>query len=108
FVVDKAVKVTEPDDNYKNSYNKFYNEITSKKDPYFAVYDFDYEIPGEGRRNKIIFISWVPANADVQIKTISAASKEVLKKRLDIPFQIEGTEANDIEFEKVLDKVLSK
>ncbi|CAG8804961.1 42880_t:CDS:2, partial [Gigaspora margarita] len=98
----KAVKVTESDDNYKNFHNNFYTKITSKKDPYFAIYDFDYEIPGEGRQNKIIFISWG------QIKTISAASKEVLKNRLDIPFQIEGTKANNIKFEKVLDKVLSK
>ncbi|CAG8803416.1 986_t:CDS:2, partial [Gigaspora rosea] len=51
------------------------------KDPYFAVYDFDYEKPGEGRRNKIIFLD----------KTISAASKEVLKTKLDISFQNEGT-----------------
>ncbi|CAG8454574.1 7923_t:CDS:2 [Dentiscutata erythropus] len=48
----------------------------------------------------------IPANANIQDKTISAVSKEVLKTKLDISFQIEGTEANDIEFETVLDKVL--
>ncbi|CAG8471823.1 9458_t:CDS:2, partial [Dentiscutata heterogama] len=102
-----AVKVTEYDNNScKEFYKRFYTEITSNKDPYFAVYDFDYEKPGEGRQNKIIFISWIPANANIQDKTISAVSKEVLKTKLDISFQIEGTEANDIEFETVLDKVL--
>ncbi|CAG8577435.1 10121_t:CDS:2, partial [Racocetra persica] len=87
------------------SYEKFYTEITRKNVPYFAVYDFDYEKLGEGRRNKIIFIAWIPANADIHDKVLAAASKQVLGTKLGITFQIEGTEINDIEFETVLDKV---
>ncbi|CAG8812408.1 38964_t:CDS:2 [Gigaspora margarita] len=106
FVVDVA-ELTESDSNNCKEYYKFYTELTCKKVPYFAVYDFDYEKPGEGYRNKIIFISWVSEKADVQDKMISATSKEVLKTKLDISFQIEGTIANDIEFKQVLNKVLS-
>ncbi|CAG8787223.1 8932_t:CDS:2, partial [Gigaspora margarita] len=72
-------ELTKSNSNNCEEYYKFYKEITCKEDPYFAVYDFDYEKPGEGYRNKIIFISWIPENADIQNKTILAASKEVLK-----------------------------
>ncbi|CAG8776652.1 16759_t:CDS:2, partial [Dentiscutata erythropus] len=103
FVIDKAVETTESDEDdgtsYKESYEKFYAEITGKNVPYFAIYDFDYEKLGEGLRNKIIFISWIPTNADIQDKVLSAASKQVLGTKLDVSFQIEGTEANDIKFE---------
>ncbi|CAG8676856.1 5870_t:CDS:2 [Gigaspora margarita] len=105
----QAVETTASDENdgtnYKKSYEKFYAEITIKKVPYFAVYDFDYEKLGEGHRKKIIFISWIPANADIQNKFLSAASKQVLVTKLDVSFQIQGTEAKDIVFETVLDKV---
>ncbi|CAG8496814.1 5790_t:CDS:2 [Cetraspora pellucida] len=109
FVIDKAVETTSPDEedgtSYKESYEKFYTEITGKNVPYFSVYDFNYEKLGEGRRNKIIFIAWIPTNADIQDKVLAAASKQVLGTKLGITFQIEGTETNDIEFETVLDKV---
>ncbi|CAG8559697.1 18438_t:CDS:2 [Racocetra fulgida] len=88
FVIDKAVETTTLDEDdgtsHKESYEKFYTEITRKNVPYFAVYDFDYEKLGE---------------------VLAAASKQVLGTKLGITFQIEGTEINDIEFETVLDKV---
>ncbi|RIB12695.1 hypothetical protein C2G38_2327992 [Gigaspora rosea] len=109
FIIDKAVETIASDENdgtnYKKSYEKFYAELTIKKVPYFAVYDFDYEKLGEGCRKKIVFISWIPENADNKNKFISAASRQVLKTKLDVSFQIDGTDAKEIAFETVLDKV---
>ncbi|CAG8855705.1 34857_t:CDS:2, partial [Gigaspora margarita] len=98
FSIDKAVETISNDNSsYIENYEKFCSEIISKKDPYFAVYDFEYEKLSEGRRNKIILISWVPTNADTQDKFLSAASIQVLKERFEISHLIEGTDANDIE-----------
>ncbi|CAG8835345.1 4672_t:CDS:2, partial [Gigaspora margarita] len=87
FSIDKAVTTISNDEySYKENYEKFYSEIISKNIPYFAVYDFEYEK-----------LSEVPTNADTQEKFLSAASIQVLKE--------EGTEANDIAVEKILDKI---
>jgi hypothetical protein len=55
------------DDDYKSiiiektveeaSYDDFVSDLTSSG-PRYAVYDFDYEKPGEGQRSKIAFYSW--------------------------------------------------
>ncbi|CAG8820004.1 12750_t:CDS:1, partial [Gigaspora margarita] len=46
-----------------------------------------------------------PEHADNKNKFISAAGKQVLITKLDVSFQIEGTDAKEIAFETVLDKV---
>lgn len=33
-------------------------ECLPENEPRYAVYDFDYEKPGEGQRSKITFYSW--------------------------------------------------
>lgn len=49
IVLEKAVE--------EATYDEFVNDLTSRG-PRYAVYDFDYEKPGEGQRNKIAFYSW--------------------------------------------------
>ncbi|RIA99840.1 hypothetical protein C2G38_1995008, partial [Gigaspora rosea] len=106
FSIDKAVETISNDkSSYIENYENFCSEIISKNEPYFAVYDFEYEKLSEGRRNKIILISWVPKNADAQDKFLSAASKLVLKERFGIAHLIEGTVADEIGVEKILDKL---
>ena len=39
------------------TYDEFISDLTSDG-PRYAVYDFDYEKPGEGQRTKIAFYSW--------------------------------------------------
>jgi cofilin len=49
IVLEKAVETA--------TYDDFVGELTSRG-PRYAVYDFDYEKPGEGQRSKIAFYSW--------------------------------------------------
>lgn len=36
----------------------------------YAVYDFSYEAPGgEGERNRILFLSWTPDDASIQVRS---------------------------------------
>ena len=46
-------KTAEP----STSYETFLHDLP-KEDCRYAVYDFQYEIPGEGIRSKICFYSW--------------------------------------------------
>ncbi|EXX63923.1 Cof1p [Rhizophagus irregularis DAOM 197198w] len=65
------------DDSYKSivlekaveeaTYDDFVSELTSSG-PRYAVYDFDYEKPGEGQRSKIAFYSCF-FNIKLKIKT---------------------------------------
>lgn len=38
-------------------YDEFINQLPDNE-PRYAVYDFEYEKSGEGKRNKITFYSW--------------------------------------------------
>ncbi|CAG8493049.1 26449_t:CDS:2, partial [Racocetra persica] len=75
FSIDKAVEtISNNKSSYIENYKNFCSEIISKNEPYFAIYDFEYEKLNEGHRNKIILISWVSKNADAQNKFLSAAN----------------------------------
>ena len=43
------------------TYDDFVSDLTSGG-PRYAVYDFDFEKPGEGQRSKIAFYSWYVFN----------------------------------------------
>ncbi|ORX50776.1 putative COF1-cofilin [Piromyces finnis] len=73
----------------------------------FAVYDFEYEIPNEGMRDKILFYIWSPDNARIKDKMMFAASKEYIRKKLDGIFtEIQCTDLSETSHDVVLDKVL--
>lgn len=38
-------------------FDEFVGELP-EKECRWAIYDFEYELPGEGKRNKITFINW--------------------------------------------------
>lgn len=40
-----------------SEYDEFLGELP-ENEPRYAVYDFDFEKPGEGKRSKITFYSW--------------------------------------------------
>ncbi|KAG5456836.1 MAG: hypothetical protein BJ554DRAFT_3309 [Olpidium bornovanus] len=72
----------------------------------YAVYDFEYEKPGEGTRNKICFFAWSPDIAKVKPKMVYAASKDAIRKKLDaIATEIQGTDPSEVAYEAVLEKV---
>ena len=87
-------------------YEDFVAELPAD-DCRFAVYDFEFEkSPGEGVRNKICFIVWVPDTSRVRQKMIYASSKEALRKRLvGVATEIQATDASEVSREFVLDRV---
>jgi len=76
----------------------------------WAVYDFEFlkEGEGEGKRNKLCFISWSPDDAKIKDKMVFASSRETLRRRLDgIAFEVQGTDPSEISYETVLAKALT-
>ncbi|KAJ1961135.1 hypothetical protein IWQ62_003972 [Dispira parvispora] len=97
IVVDKTAE--------SSSYDDFVNHLPPK-DCRYAVYDFEYEMPGEGKRSKICFFIWTPDDAPIRAKMLYASSKDALRKRLDgIAVGIQGTDASEVMYDTVLDKV---
>ncbi|PKI84648.1 cofilin [Malassezia vespertilionis] len=72
----------------------------------YAIYDFEYEKPGEGKRNKICFYSWSPDDAKVKQKMLYASSKDALRKALvGIAAEIQGTDFSEVAHDVILEKV---
>ncbi|CAG8602617.1 13373_t:CDS:2, partial [Funneliformis caledonium] len=92
----------------ESTYDNFITVLTSKG-PRYAVYDFDYEKPGEGQRNKIAFYSWTPDDSKIKEKMLYASSKEAIRRRLvGVAIEIQGTDLSEVSFEAVLEKASLK
>ncbi|KAL1922269.1 uncharacterized protein VTP21DRAFT_9808 [Calcarisporiella thermophila] len=88
------------------SYDDFVESLPPSECRY-AVYDFDFEKPGEGARNKICFYTWSPDSSKIRDKMLYASSKDALRKQLvGIGAEIQGTSFDEVSHEAVLDKVL--
>ncbi|KAN0075128.1 cofilin [Elaphomyces granulatus] len=90
-------------------YEVFRSKLEAARDakdnpgPRYAVYDVEYELGGvEGKRNKIIFISWVPADAATFWSMLYASTRENLKNALNIHSSIHADDKSDIEWKTVL------
>lgn len=72
----------------------------------YAIYDFDYELPGgEGKRNKIIFLTWSPDEAPIRSKMIYSSSKDALRRALTgIGDDIQVSDKEDIKHGAVLER----
>jgi cofilin len=57
ITVEKAAERPSSLSSYEEEYNKF-NEDLPDEDSRWAVYDFEFEKEGAGKRNKLTFISW--------------------------------------------------
>ncbi|KAI9018509.1 hypothetical protein CLU79DRAFT_760626 [Phycomyces nitens] len=80
-------------------------ECLPAAEPRYAVYDFDYEKPGEGQRSKITFFSWIPDTSKVRQKMLYAASKDALRKKLvGLAIEIQGTDISEVDYDVVLEK----
>ncbi|KAI9763582.1 MAG: cofilin, partial [Candelina submexicana] len=75
--------------------------------PRYAVYDFEYELAnGEGKRNKIAFISWSPDDATSKPKTAYSSSKESLKNALNgIGEDLQVNDEGDLEYDDIMKRV---
>ncbi|CAI2187458.1 18001_t:CDS:2 [Funneliformis geosporum] len=96
IILEKAVE--------ESTYDDFIGILTSSG-PRYAVYDFEYEKPGEGQRNKIAFYSWTPDDSKVKEKMLYASSKEAIRKRLvGVAIEIQGTDLSEVSYDAVLEK----
>ncbi|KAJ5279689.1 hypothetical protein N7478_005061 [Penicillium angulare] len=78
-------------------------DSTGKIAPRYAVYDVEYELAaGEGKRSKIIFISWVPEGVPTLWSMIYASTRENLKNALNLSSSIHADDKSDIEWKTVL------
>ncbi|MEU7148693.1 actin depolymerization factor/cofilin-like domain-containing protein [Streptomyces sp. NPDC045456] len=71
----------------------------------WAVYNFEFEKEGAGKREKLTFVSWSPDTAKTKQKMLFASSEDALRRSLvGIAVDIHGTEVSEVAYESVLDK----
>ncbi|EPS97491.1 hypothetical protein FOMPIDRAFT_1024976 [Fomitopsis schrenkii] len=87
------------------NYDDFLADLP-EAEPRWAVYDFEYEKEGAGKRNKITFFSWSPDDSKIKQKMLFASSKDAIRRSLvGIASEIQGTDYSEVAYESVLDKV---
>ncbi|KAI9303459.1 actin depolymerizing factor [Cunninghamella echinulata] len=87
-----------------SDYDEFIKQLPADE-PRYAVYDFDYEKPGEGQRSKITFYSWTPDTSKIRQKMLYASSSAALRRQLvGIAIEIQGTDESEVAYETVLEK----
>lgn len=81
----------------------FAMKLDGLKFPRYAVYDFTFELsPGEGSRNKILFIAWSPDEGPRKPKMLYASSKIALKSALSgIATEIQAHDTGDLVWNEV-------
>ncbi|KAK0548686.1 DNA repair protein rad16 [Tilletia horrida] len=93
----------------KTSTNTDWDDFTAtlpENECRWAVYDFEWQKEGDGKRNKILFVSWSPDTAPVRGKMVAASSKDALRRALvGIGAEVQATDASEIAFEAIQDKV---
>ncbi|KAH9936568.1 uncharacterized protein B0H18DRAFT_974452 [Fomitopsis serialis] len=96
-------------------YDEFIADLP-EAEPRWAVYDFEFEKEGAGKRNKITFFSCgltrlgfvrrSPDDSKIKQKMLFASSKDALRRSLvGIAAEIQGTDYSEVAYESVLDKV---
>ncbi|KAJ1929896.1 cofilin [Tieghemiomyces parasiticus] len=85
-------------------YDEFIKALP-ERDCRYGVYDFEYEKPGEGKRNKICFIFWSPDEAPIRSKMVYASSKDAIRRSLEgIGAEVQATDFSEVSYEAVLEK----
>ncbi|OKL59648.1 hypothetical protein UA08_05134 [Talaromyces atroroseus] len=104
---DKSSVIVEDSSSDKN-YEAFLHKLTSSVDhegnraPRYAVYDVEYNLKDDGRRATIVFISWMPEETSTRFRMLYAATKEQLRRALDVKVSIHADDLRDIEWKVVL------
>ncbi|EGD92658.1 Cofilin [Trichophyton interdigitale] len=103
----KEVVVDEVSTN--DDYEVFREKLANCKDsmgrpaPRYAAYDVEFQLEaGEGWRQKIVFISWVPAETPVLWSMIYATTRQTLKETLHPHVSIQADDPSEIEWAHVL------
>ncbi|KAH9002546.1 hypothetical protein EDB86DRAFT_2847248 [Lactarius hatsudake] len=70
----------------------------------WAVYDLEFDTE-DGKRNKLVFVSWSPDTAKIKDKMLASSSRDALRRSLvGIAVDIQATDFSEVEHEAVLDK----
>jgi len=76
-----------------------------KPDARYAVMDIEHDVGGgEGKRSRIVFIVWIPDNAETAIKLIYSTSKDALTRACGLHYIIEAHDEDDLEYDNVLSR----
>ncbi|KTW26613.1 hypothetical protein T552_02622 [Pneumocystis carinii B80] len=96
-----VVEKTSTDSNYE----EFIKDLP-ENDCRYAIYDFEYELKGEGKRKKICFFVWSPDVSPIKSKMLYASSKDALRRALSgISIEVQATDFSEIVYESVIEKV---
>ncbi|KAJ6037183.1 hypothetical protein N7540_001462 [Penicillium herquei] len=105
----KTVVLDKTGNEQDQDYEVFRTALDNSKDaagnpvPRYAVYDVEYDLGGgEGKRSKIIFISWVPSDTPTRLSMIYASTRENLKNALNVATSLHADDKSDIEWKAVL------
>ncbi|KAB8274532.1 hypothetical protein BDV30DRAFT_237458 [Aspergillus minisclerotigenes] len=108
-IADNKKEVVVDEASTDQDYDNFRKKLEDAKDsngkpaPRYAVYDVEYELGGnEGKRSKIVFISWVPDGAPTLWSMIYASTRENLKNALNISNSIHADDKSEIEWKTIL------
>ena len=111
-----VVKESSPEPDYE----VFRQRLTAVTEPRYAAYDVEFDLGEDGKRCRMVFISWVPGGASVkvflslcvkwvgankvhvQLCMIYASTKEQLKNALDIKLSIHADSLDEIEWKSAL------
>lgn len=97
-------------------------DSTGKPMPRYAVYDVEYDLGEDGKRSRLVFISWVPQETSLKVSSTTlsltahwiqvdfsaklcmlyATTKEQLRNALDIKLSIHADAPDDLEWRNIL------
>ncbi|KAJ3214225.1 cofilin [Clydaea vesicula] len=104
-IADNSTEIVVENTVEEASYDDFVKSLPENECRY-GVYDFQYEVPNEGQRNKILFYTWSPDTGKIKQKMLYAASKDALRKKLDgIYTEVQCTDLSELSYEAVFEKV---
>jgi len=88
------------------NYEEF-TELLPENECRYAVYDFDYQLPGgAGKRAKIVFFTWAPDTTPIFKKMIYASSRDALRRALNgVAVDIQGADFSEVDYDSVYSKV---
>ncbi|KAJ5098730.1 cofilin [Penicillium argentinense] len=108
-IADNMKEIVVEDKSGEADYEVFREKLASSTDangkpaPRYATYDVEYSLgESEGKRNKIIFISWVPQDTPTRQSMVYASTREVLKNALNVANSIHADDKSEIEWSAVL------
>ncbi|PYH48093.1 actin-binding ADF family protein [Aspergillus saccharolyticus JOP 1030-1] len=93
---------TEPD--YETFLQSLCGAVDSngKPMPRFAAYDVEYDLGEDGKRSRLVFISWVPQETALKLCMLYATTKEKLRNAVDIKLSIHADTPDELEWRNIV------